>query len=610
MSAQDESRTLGRTRLSFASAADLDEFADILGKFERGEVASDVWRAFRLVRGAYGQRQEGDLSMLRTKLPQGLVEAAQLRALASVGEKYSRGFGHITTRQNVQFHFMKLHDVEAAMRELAETGITTREACGNSVRNITCCPYAGVAHDELFDVTPYSESLTRFLLRHPFTSSLPRKFKIAFEGCASDHAFTAINDLGFRARVEKGVRGFRITVAGGTAIMCRSGNVLQEFVPAGEIYWIAEAVIRVFHRLGDRKNRQKNRLKFLVQKLGWEGFLAEYRVELENARAAGRQPVMEPGAVPPENPPGWPRRAPPTEGELAAKVTAQKPIGPGLPPVVTPQLGTHAESFAQWRKHNVAPQRQEGFVLITARLLLGDITSGQFRAVADLAEAFADGTVRVTPEQNLVFRWVRESDVEAVYRRLAAAGLALGDAGTVADVTSCPGAESCKLAVTQSRGLAQLLGEHLAKRPDLVAASPELKIKVSGCPNGCGLHHIAGIGFQGSIRKLGARAVPQYFVMLGGGVDEGQVTFGRIAAKVPARRAAVALERLLETYLRDRSPGESGLSFFRRFELPKAKALLADLESLTEAQATPEDFVDLGETGEFKHTAMEGECAA
>src|ERR1700704_3053293 len=252
MSVVDDPKTFGRTRLSFASVADIDEFVTTLERYERGEMTPDQWRAFRLVRGTYGQRQAEDAQMLRVKIPQGILTAEQLDALADVGQRYSRGFGHITTRQNVQFHFVKLHDAEHAMHRLAEAGMTTREACGNSVRNITACPYAGVAADERFDITPYAEALTRFLLRHPLSSTLPRKFKVAFEGCVEEHVFTAINDLGFRARVvlENGIprRGFRVTAGGGTATMPKAGRVLYEFLPAGEILAVAEAILRVFHR--------------------------------------------------------------------------------------------------------------------------------------------------------------------------------------------------------------------------------------------------------------------------------------------------------------------------------------------------------------------------
>src|SRR5262245_8839150 len=250
MAVVDDPRTFGRTRLSFASEAEIDEFVATLDRFERGELAPDQWRAYRLVRGTYGQRQSADAQMLRIKIPQGILDAAQLEAVADAAEHWSRGFAHITTRQNIQLHFVKLHDVELAMRRLAEAGLTTREACGNSVPNVPACPYAGVSPDEVFDVTPYAEALTRYLLRHPLSSTLPRKFKIAFEGCAEDHAFTAINDIGWRARVHvvDGVpaRGFRVTVGGGTSTFAKSGDELYDFVPAGEMLEVAEAILRVF----------------------------------------------------------------------------------------------------------------------------------------------------------------------------------------------------------------------------------------------------------------------------------------------------------------------------------------------------------------------------
>jgi sulfite reductase beta subunit-like hemoprotein len=279
MHSHAEASTFGRTRLSFANEAEIDEFVRTLDAYERGELTPDQWRAFRLVRGTYGQRQTGDAQMLRIKIPQGILDGPQLLALADVAERYSRGFGHVTTRQNVQLHFLKLHDVEPVMRRLAEAGLTTREACGSAVRNITACPYAGVAADEAFDVTPYAEALTRHLLRQPLSSKLPRKFKIAFEGCPEDHALAAINDIGLRARVHlngPARRGFRVTVAGSTSILPTSGHLLFEFLPAGEIFDLADAVMRLYAARGDYKHKQRNRLKFLIREMGWEAWRAEF----------------------------------------------------------------------------------------------------------------------------------------------------------------------------------------------------------------------------------------------------------------------------------------------------------------------------------------------
>ncbi|MBI1872479.1 MAG: nitrite/sulfite reductase [Acidobacteria bacterium] len=612
MAAIDDPRTLGRTRLSFAVEAEIDEFVATLERFERGEISPDEWRVFRLVRGTYGQRQP-DVQMLRVKIPQGILTAPQLQALADVAERWSRGFGHITTRQNLQFHFVQLPDVELAMRRLAEVGLTTREACGNSVRNITACPYAGVAHDEVFDVTPYAEALTRYLLRHPLSSSLPRKFKIAFEGCPHDHAATAINDIGWRARIrqvgETTVRGFKVTVGGGTSILTRSGEVLYHFLPAGDILDVAEAIIQVFHRLGDRQHKQRNRMKFLIRELGWERWREEYERALIDVRAGGGASLpFDPDRAPVEEPPDWWHPQPPSPADVAAFVSTATLRGPGITPDITPGLPTDA-SVAAWRRTNVRPQKQAGYSTVTATVPLGDLAGTQIRVLSELASTFGDGSVRVTPEQDLLFRWVPTLRVRDLYARLASAGLGLAHASTIADVTSCPGAESCRIAVTQSRGLGRTLESHLRSRPDLIATASDLNIKISGCPNGCGHHHIAGIGFQGSVRKVGNRAVPQYFVTVGGGLN-GNAAFGRLVAKIPARRIVEALERLLTFYRIARAPEETATAFFTRIDVAELKTALTDLAAITPEDAMPEDFIDLGENAEYRPEVLDGECSA
>ena len=612
MSVVEDTATFGRTRLSFADTADIDEFVSVLDRFERGEITPDQWRQFRLVRGTYGQRQTEDAQMLRVKIPQGVLSAEQLNALADVAERYSRGFGHITTRQNLQFHFVKLHDVEPAMRRLADAGLTTREACGNSVRNITACPFAGVAGDERFDVTPYAEALTRYLLRHPLSSTLPRKFKIAFEGCPDDHVGIAINDLGFRAVVSPDGqgRGFRVTAGGGTAIMTASGTLLHAFLPASEIFRVAEAVLRVFHRLGDYQHKQRNRMKFLIKTLGWTRWREEYDRELTACRLSGAVPTLDIAPPASELRGDWEPRSSPSVGHIASRVSAESTHGPGLHPVVVPIFQAGDDAYARWRATNVRSQKQFGYVIAVASVPLGDLTSEQMRVLGELALAYGGGTVRVTTEQDLVFRWVNTSDVRQLYRRLAAAGLGLSEAGTVADVTSCPGAETCRIAVTQSRGLGRLLEDHLRERPDLIAAADGARIKISGCPNGCGQHHIAAIGFQGSVRRVGSRPVPQYFVMVGGGVTDRGASFGRLAAKIPARRIPETVDRLIELYASDKTAGESATAFFVRVDLARVREVLAGLDVLDAEHATPEDFVDLGEAGDYAPEILEGECAS
>jgi sulfite reductase beta subunit-like hemoprotein len=591
-----------RERASFAQHADVDLFLEKLRAFERGDLPAEGWRAFRLLNGAYPQRQGGDLAMLRVKIPQGVLSGPQIHALAEVADRFSRGFGHLTTRQNLQLHFVPLADVEPAMRILADAGVTTREACGNSVRNVTSCPYAGVAADEVFDPSPYAEAVTRHFLRTPLAASLPRKFKIAFEGCPEDHALTAINDIGFRARVRevggKPCRGFSVAVGGGTSTVPTSSRVLVEFLPAGEILALAEAIVRVFHRLGDYEHRQRNRLKFLVKKLGWDDFCRELQADLAAVKSEGAPALPFDPEHPPEETAPAERLPAPDAAALGESVRASLPRGPGTPPGVDADPADDA-ALAAWRRTNVRPQRQPGFVTATVTLPLGDVTSAQLRALAALAPAYGDGALRVDLAQNAVLRWVPEGEVPRLFGALAAIGLGKAGAGTAAKVVSCPGAESCRLAVTASRGVARDIEAHLRARPDAVAAAGAVDIKVSGCPNGCGQHHVAGIGLQGSARKVGGVAAPQYFVLLGGGVGDDGAHFGRLTAKIPARRVATAVERLLAVYAAERAAGERADAFFARLPTERAKALLADLAELTPETARPEDYVDFDDDQPF-----------
>jgi sulfite reductase (NADPH) hemoprotein beta-component len=611
MAGPDDPTTYGRARLSFADEADVDEFAHTLARFESGEITSDQWRAFRLVRGCYGQRQAGDAQMIRVKIPQGILTAGQLDVLADIADEFSRGFGHITTRQNVQFHFVRLHEVEPAMRRLADAGITTREACGNSVRNITACQLAGVSASEVFDITPYAEALTRHFLRHPLSSSLPRKFKIAFEGCTEDHVKAAINDIGWRARIEDGRRGFRVLAGGGTSTMAVSAKVLFDFLPAGEMLEVADAIVRVFHALGDYQHKARNRMKFLIKSLGWDRWREEFDRQLAQVRSEGGIALpFDPEAPPVETAPAWTRTPPPAIDEIARRVRDAELRGPGIHPDPSPELTPTEEAYSSWTATNIQTQKQTGYVTAIVTVPLGDLTGAQMRVLGELAQAYGDGSVRVTATQNLLLRWVPHAEARPLYSRLAAAGLGLGDADTIADVTSCPGAESCKLAVTQSRGLAQVIAEHLRSTPSLIPLVPSLDVKVSGCPNGCGQHHIAAVGFQGSLKKVDGRAVPQYFVMVGGGVSESGATFGRLAAKVPARRSPIALERLARLYAEERLPHEAAAAFFTRIDLARVKQLLSDLEEISAQTATPQDYIDLAESKAFVPDTQDGECSA
>jgi sulfite reductase (NADPH) hemoprotein beta-component len=374
---------------------------------------------------------------------------------------------------------------------------------------------------------------------------------------------------------------------------------------------LAEAILRLYAARGDYQHKQRNRMKFLIREMGFEAWRSELEAALAGVRSEGgtRLP-FDPEAPPVEAEPSWARPEPPRIGETAERAVATEVHGPGFTPRVEPVLEVPAAEVGRWARGNVRPQKQPGYVTATVTVPLGDLTSAQLRVLADLAAAFGDGTVRTTHEQNLLVRWVVERAVPELHRQLAAAGLGQPRPGTVADPVSCPGAEACRLAVTQSRGLARLLHDHVRARPELAEAASDLNVKISGCPNGCGQHHVAGLGFQGSVRKLGGRAVPQYFVMVGGGISDGRAHFARLAAKVPARRGGEALERLVSLYRREARPGEPAKEFFRRVDLERVKAALSDLEALSESDARPADFVDLGEEAEFRVETMEGECSA
>jgi sulfite reductase beta subunit-like hemoprotein len=467
-----------------------------------------------------------------------------------------------------------------------------------------------VEHSEIFDVTPYAETMTRYFLRHPLADKLPRKFKIAFEGCPEDHAYVAIHDLGWHARIVDGKRGFRLTIGGGTSIMPVSGYLLYEFLPTEQMLEVAEAIVRVYHRLGDYEHRQRNRMKFLIKALGWDTWKARYDETLVEVRAAGgvRWPT-DPATVPIERAPDWQPAEAPTVGAVAAQASTTQLRGPGIHPG-TVNLTPLPDTYLRWMRNNVGLQKQPGYCHVTVRLPLGDFTAGQMRVLADLAEAYGDGTMRVTVQQNVLYRWVKKESLDAFYERLTAAGLGAPDALRLSDVVSCPGAESCKLAVTQSRGLGRVLTEHLSAHPELVDLVPSGDIKISGCPNGCGQNHIASIGFQGSVRKVAGKALPQYFVMVGGGCATDGGHFGKVVAKVPVNRLTSALDRLLDLYKEQRDGAEDLGAFFRRIPPAVATARLKDLSDLLPNEVADEDYIDLGETQAFNPEVMEGECAS
>jgi sulfite reductase (NADPH) hemoprotein beta-component len=562
----------------FSDPRDIDEFVERLEAFERGEIDAEKFRMFRLLRGVYGQRQ-ADQQMLRVKIPMGILGPAQLRAVADVADQHSRGFGHVTTRQNIQLHFVKMAEAEAALRRFDDVGLTTREACGNSVRNVTACELAGVCAGAAFDVTPYAEALVRHFLRHPLSSSLPRKFKIAFSGCDTDCAYGAIHDLGFIAKVQDGQLGFKVYAAGGLSTTPEAAITLHTFIPAAELGRVGEAIVRLFHALGKRDNKARARMKYVLRRLGEEGFRAAYAEQ----RAAVDAEAMAELKLP------------------------ENPVNPPAPPVAAP-AGPAASGYLAWRSGSVVDQRQDGYAAVYVRLMLGDITSTQMRALADLLPRFGDGTLRLTIDQNLLLPWVDRRSLPALHAALREIGLARTGIHTAQDVTSCPGAETCNLAVTSSRNVARAISERL-ERPD-VASSGALAgttIKISGCPNSCGQHHIADIGWHGAAKTVGGKTFPMYQLHLGGGVDPEGARFGRQVVKVVARRVPDAVVLLMALFDRERKADETPADFYRRVDPKIVVAALGDL--VASAPETPEAH-DVGVDHGFEVAIGAGECAA
>jgi len=575
----------------FSRPEDVEEFVQVLERFERGELGAEEFRSFRLTRGVYGQRQT-DVNMLRTKFPNGLMSAAQLRASAEIARTFTKhDRGHVTTRQNLQFHFVKLDNMPKALALLDVAGSTTMEACGNTVRNITGCPYAGVSPTEAFDVTPYTHAVTRLCLRAPWANDLPRKFKMAFEGCThEDHAQTAINDVGLRAKVRDGVRGFEMFVAGGLSTSPRPAYRLHPFIPADELLARVEAVVKLFGRLGNRKNRARARLKYVMKTLGEEGFVAAYNEEIAAITAEGR--LKQAIELPPEE------SAPPADPRA----------------LQGPRAAEDDPAYRDWLR-TVDPQKQSGFAAVTIKLDRGDVSSTQFDQLAELVEVFADGTLRTANNQNLIVRWIRTSALPHLFTRLQEIGLAEAGSNTIHDVVSCPGADSCNLAVTSSMSLAKHLTRYL-KNPGTSADSVELArsadIKISGCPNSCGQHHVAAIGFHGTVRHAGdGRQVPEYQLHLGGGFNEDGVQFGRHIVKIPAQRSGEALLALLDLFRDKREDGEDARSFFRRVSKEDVAAALAPhLIGMNFEELREQDLVDLGQEKVFDVAIGRGECAA
>ncbi|HEX4377822.1 MAG TPA: nitrite/sulfite reductase [Steroidobacteraceae bacterium] len=600
-------------------AREIDVYAGQIELKKAGKIEDKLFGEARLRRGAYGQRYDNGQrhdgiaarslpfptpatkgtetvwdapGMQRIKIPFGGLNPAQMDVLADVAEEYSDAICHITTRQDVQLHYVHIDDTPDLMRRLGSVGITTREACGNSVRNVTACPLAGVCRAESFDTTPYARALAYHLLGHPDTQDMGRKFKVAFSGCkTSSCGLTNIHDMGFIAKTwqSNGTthRGFEVVVGGGLGAVPYDAQLFDAAVPEEEILPLAQATCRVFARLGEKRNRGRARMKFLLEKLGLDEFR---RLVLEERR------ILRPD-------PRWTEYLKDVERyrETPAKAAVALDAADADP------------AFAAWRATNVYAQRQTGYVVATITLPLGDITSWQLRQLADVARKFVGDNVRTTVEQNLILRWVSEADLPALHAELQRLDLSLGGAGKIEDVVACPGTDTCKLGIANSRGLAAELQERLVERQKHGKIEPavrDLHLKMSGCFNSCGQHHLADIGFYGVSRKIGGTSVPHFRVLMGGEWENNGATYGLTIGAVPSKRIPEFVDHVTQRYLAERQGQERFKDYAERVGKKALKAMVDAFSAVPPYAVDRTLYSDWRDPREFTISDITtGECA-
>jgi len=564
---------------------EIDVFETELRRFQAGESPEKVFTEFRLRHGTYGQRQER-VQMQRIKIPMGMLTLDQLVVLADVSEEYAVGVLHVTTRQDFQCHFIDINDSPNMFRRMAEHGITTKEACGNTVRNVTCCPEAGVCTTELFDVVPHAKAMAYFMLRHPDAQNFGRKFKISYSGCPEKAcALARMHDLGAIAAEKDGQRGFQVYLGGGLGALPQQAWLYSDFVPAKEMLPLAQSIARVFARHGEKANRAKARMKFLVAKMGFDEF--KRNVDEERTKLTFD--------------PAWKQQL-----TTALEEYSDQPLkGPST--LETP-AGASAE-YKKWLELNVRPQKQEGYSMVEVFLPLGDISSDQMRGLANDLRKYIKSTVRLTVSQNVLLRWISNEDLPALYEDLKALDIAEAGAGKLKDMTACPGTDSCKLGISSSRGLAGVMHEKFSNGMSDLADRSDLKIKMSGCFNSCGQHHIADLGFFGSVQRKGQNSAPVFQVVPGGTTNNNADRYGLAIGKVPAKRVPDTIRRLVEFYDREKQDNETFGDVVERVGKARLKDEIADLAELPTMEENDDLYRDNRQTWVYHKSVGVGECA-
>ena len=592
---------------------EIDVFQTQIDLKKQGKIEDKIFAETRLRRGAYGQRYDNGqrhdgaetrtlqfpsggitkgpdtiwdaLGMMRIKIPFGRLTSKQLEVHCDLAEEYSDQILHVTTRQDIQLHFIHIDDTPDLMRRLAAVDITTREACGNSVRNVTACQYSGVCDDETFDVTPYADAIMYFLLGHDDTMDFGRKMKIAFSGCEEKPCgLTAFHDIGALARVQDGKRGFKVVVGGGLGAVPYVAPTYSEFVPEEELFPLAQAICRVFGQLGEKANRSRARIKFLVKKLGIDEFRRIVEKERKNLRPDPRWTDFISDLQKTDETPGRKASARPTTG---------LPAG-----------------FEKWSVHNLRPQKQDGYYVVLVKLPLGDFTPLQGRGLADIAAEFGAGSVRLTADQNLIIRWIPGVDLPEIFGRLVGLGLAEPGAETISDITSCPGTDTCKLGISASRGLAGELRKRLSVLPQQKESVENLHIKCSGCFNSCGQHHVADIGFLGVSRSIGGRRVPHFQLVVGGEWTNNAGNYGLAIGAVPSKNVPQAVEVLTKAFAEGGQEGEKFRQWVDRIGKREVKKLITPLTPVPTYEEDPSYYSDWGDPREYTIGDIGvGECA-
>ena len=576
---------------------DIERFEIAIDQFLKGEISDDVFRVMRLNNGIYGQRQGGTAQMVRVKLPAGSITPEQFDVMADLSSEFSRGWGHITTRQNIQFHFVDLRRIPDLLRRLADVQLTSREACGDTVRNVMACHLAGACPYEKLDVTPWAEAVYRHFVRNPLGQRLPRKFKVNFSGCSTDCGQAMFNDVGVVAAtrtLEDGSieSGFRVYIAGGLGATPHPALALEDFTSREDLLPTVEAALRVFDQTGNRDNKLRARMKWVVDQLGIE----EVRRRVIKIRHTLPASSSWPGGIPAEVR---------TAGDApAGRITEGEVSQVGQSTIIN---FTSSDPFRRWENASVIRGAANGTVSAIAYAPLGDITADQFRALARIQRHFKSD-VRLSNRQNVVFRSLQPSQMRELYDMLDAIGMARPGAELARDVVACPGADTCNIAVTQSRGLAKAIGDKLEEEG--LAEIGGVRINISGCTNSCGQHHASDIGFFGAERRAHGKSLPGYQMLLGGYVGEEQIHFGEKALRVPAKAAPEAVARVVRRFAAERSATETFQGWLARSGGAVAVADgLRDLDEIPMPDASPEFFVDYDETGPFSGEVGDSECA-